>query len=84
MSDPEHQPLDGSPLPDGTYDVIIFSVDDQFDPEVLVIDLTVTAGEFRGMTMTLTTPSSMGTLVDLIGMPGTLAVADGSPHLTLD
>jgi len=26
----------------------------------------------------------MGTLVDLIGMPGTLVVTDGSPHLSLD
>jgi hypothetical protein len=84
MTDPEDQPLDGSPLPDGTYDVIIFNVDDQFDPEVHVVDLTVTAGEYRGMTMTLTAPSSMGTMVELIGMPGTLTVVGGTPDLVLD
>ncbi|MFM7068123.1 MAG: hypothetical protein ACKOYM_01565 [Actinomycetes bacterium] len=78
------QDPDASPLPDGTYDVIVFNVDDSFDPSVLVVDLTVTAGEHRGMTMTLTAPSTLGTMVELIGMPGTLDVVQGTPTLTID
>jgi len=79
----DRSPYD-APLPDGSYDVVVFNVDDSFSPETHVIDLTVINGPERGYVLTLTVPSSMGTLVDLIGMPGTVAVTHGSPHLTID
>ena len=79
----------GAPLPDGSYDVFVVNADDlpgaETSAEVTTaLELTVTSGEFRSETLALTAPTRLGEPVDLIGMPATLTILDGSPSVRID
>jgi hypothetical protein len=73
-----------SVLPDGAYDA--FVVDATEDPahDAMRLDLTIIAGEHKGEMVTLTAKGLVGTDVDLLGMPATLTVTDGEPHVDID
>ena len=74
-----------SPLPDGSYDAFVINADDLPGPEVTTaLELTITSGEFRSETLALTAPTRLGEPVDLIGMPATLTILDGSPSVRID
>ena len=74
-----------SPLPDGSYDAFVINADDMPGREVTTaLELTITSGDFRSETMALTAPTRLGEPVDLIGMPATLTILDGSPSVRID
>lgn len=82
-----HEALeDGSPLPDGVYDVFIVDADDLPGTEgpTTALELTVVSGDHRSETMALTAPARLGEPVDLIGLPATLSILGGAPSVRID
>jgi hypothetical protein len=78
-------------ITDGTYDVFVVDatpLSDETDPTSPVtgwhLELTILAGEHKGELVTLRAPTLRGIEFDLIGMPGTLAVAQGEPSFRID
>ena len=75
-------------LADGTYDVFVVdatAVDDDGAPAgSWLLELTIVAGEHTGELVALGASGLAGTDIDLLGMPGTLVVADGQPRFTVD
>lgn len=76
-------PDPGPGLADGVYDVFVFDVVDRPNGGTH-LELTITAGEHRGAVLSLGSSKWMGDPADLIGMPGTLTVVDGTPSITID
>jgi hypothetical protein len=74
-------------LPDGTYDAFVIDVteesDDSGQPQTLV-ELTIVAGEHKGLVLQVATESSIGRFEDIVGMPATLTVTNGSPQVRID
>jgi hypothetical protein len=78
-------------IADGTYDVFIVDavpLADQPDPGSAAtgwqLELTILAGEHKGDVVTVRAERLRGIEFDLIGMPGTLIVRDGTPSFTID
>lgn len=74
-------------LADGTYDVFIVDATPQEPgdrPTAWVLELTVVAGEHKGEVLSIGASGLAATEIDLIGMPGTLTVADGRPTFAVD
>jgi len=72
-------------LDDGTYDAFI--VDAREDEEVfraMSIELTITSGARKGEVITVRAMNVQRDAIALIGLPATLRVANGEPHLTID
>jgi len=69
-------------LPDGTYDVLVVDADDEGDG--VRLDLTVLAGAHKGEMITITAHGLGRDPIDLLALPGTVVVADGTPALTLE
>lgn len=67
-------------LPDGTYDAFVVDVEEHRD-ERLRVEVTITSGEHKGVLVALTTSRAFGDATSLLGMPATLRVVDGAPHL---
>ncbi len=53
-------------------------------PGVVSLDLTILAGDAKGEMVSLRADGITADPVMLLGLPGTLAVADGIPHVTLE
>ncbi len=77
-------------LPDGTYDVIVVEAsdgtdghDDERQPRVHV-SLTILGGTHRGEVVDVAVANLDRPPFDLLGLPGTLAVHEGEPHLIID
>lgn len=70
-------------LPDGTYDVFVVDATDQ-DGGAVSLDLTVTAGDHKGEVLAVTATGLGRGEIDLLGMPATLVVLGGTPHITID
>jgi len=81
MSTPD-EPL----LVDGTYDVFIVdaTVDDSGATRSVHLDLTVISGPSKGEVVSVAAHGLAGEEFELLGMPGTLVVADGRPEFRLD
>jgi hypothetical protein len=73
----------GPDIPDGTYDVFIVDVDEA-GPDTLRLSVTILGGEHKGDVVDLTASGLGVDVIDALGMPGTLVVADGEPTLTID
>ncbi len=72
-------------IPDGTYDVFVFDAeDDESDPDLLRLGVTILAGERKGDVVALAARGLGVDSIDAIGMPGTLTVVDGRPTLRID
>jgi hypothetical protein len=76
-----------STLADGTYDVFVVdateaTADDGTD--VVHLELAVTTGEHKGEVVAVTASGLGASEIDLLGMPGTLTVADGTPSFAVD
>ena len=67
-----------APLPDGRYDAFVIDADDDG------LELTLVSGEHKGEVLAVSSSSSLGDPVDLMGMPATLVVTDGVPSVTID
>jgi len=72
-----------SELPDGTYDAFIVDVEESSD-EALRIEVAITSGQHKGALIALRATRALGDATSLIGMPGTLRVVDGLPHLHVE
>lgn len=90
MSD-EPRPATGMPgespdISDGRYDVFVVDADDAPDvaDDAVRLSLTVLSGPHKSHVLELTARGLGWSSIDLIGMPGTLVVADGAPSLTID
>lgn len=71
-------------VPDGTYDVFIVDVDELDDGPGWRLELTILAGDHKGEVVSINAANLEGDEFDLIGMPGTLTVADGAPSFRID
>jgi len=72
-------------LDDGTYDAFI--VDAREIEEIsraMSIELTITSGARKGEVVTVRATNVERDAIALIGMPATLRVANGKPHITID
>ena len=72
-------------LSDGTYDVFI--VDAREDEEFLRamhLELAITSGARKGEVINMRATNMQRDVIALVGMPATLRVVDGTPHLTID
>jgi hypothetical protein len=70
-------------LPDGSYDAFVVDVEGESEGDQR-LQLTIVAGEHRGLVVTIATQSPLGSFVDLIGMPATITVSSGEPSVTID
>ena len=70
-------------LPDGTYDVVVVEVEDRGDDRT-VLDLLVLSGAHKGEVVNVAATGASYDPVDVLGIPGTLEVTDGRPHVSLE
>jgi len=72
-------------LDDGTYDVLVVdALEIDGSDGALRIEVTLLAGPHKGEVLAVTATNLGRDPLDLLAAPGTLAVADGVPHLTID
>lgn len=74
-------------LPDGTYDAFVVDVIHETDGVgrlLTHVEITVVAGEHKGLVLQVATDESIGSFEELVGMPATLTVAEGAPSITID
>jgi hypothetical protein len=71
-------------LEDGTYDAIVFDVDDTAGGDALIVELTVLAGPHKGEVVSLRASDWSGDALDLLGMPATLTVVAGEPTVRFE
>jgi hypothetical protein len=70
-------------LPDGIYDALVVDTATHDDGSVAV-DLTIVAGEAKGEVVTLRAENLSGDPLDLLGVPATITVAEGSPSVRFE
>ena len=72
--------------PDGDYDAFVIDVLDETadDGGGQRLDLTIVAGELKGLVVSVTSGVPLGDFAELVGMPATLSVRDGEPGVTID
>lgn len=70
-------------LPDGIYDALVIDAAEHDDGSVSV-DLTIVAGPSKGEVVTLLARGLEGDPLDLLGVPATIAVSDGSPSVRFE
>ncbi len=73
---------DDPPLDDGRYDAFVIDAEDR--GETVHLSITIVAGRHKGLVVELDAPRSLGADIDLMGMPATLSVVDGAPHVVID
>ena len=70
-------------LPDGSYDALVIDAVENDDGPVSV-DLTIVAGASKGEVVTLRATGIEGDPLDLLGVPATITVSDGSPSVRFE
>lgn len=72
-------------LADGTYDVIIVEADDdENEDRQLHVSVTILSGAHKSEVVDLAVTNFGRPGYELLGLPGTLTVTDGLPHLRID
>ncbi|MHB1137650.1 MAG: hypothetical protein ACYC2O_01755 [Microthrixaceae bacterium] len=74
-------------LPDGTHDAFVVDVIHETDGAgrtITHVEITLVSGEHKGLVLQVATPESIGSFEELVGMPATLTVADGTPSIRID
>ncbi len=76
----------GGVIADGTYDAFVVDAEDRSEGGVRrhVVELTLLAGPHKGEVVTVTAVGLRASEIDLLGMPATLEVRDGVPHVRID
>jgi hypothetical protein len=70
---------------DGTYDAFIIDARaDEKNIGAMHLELTITAGARKGEVINVRATNVDRDVIALIGMPATLRVLDGQPHVTVD
>lgn len=72
-----------APLDDGDHDAFVVDADDT-DAGGTRLELTIIAGEHKGRVLSITSSAHLGDPVELLGMPATITVLDGSPSVHID
>ncbi|HYZ98535.1 MAG TPA: hypothetical protein VE575_07270 [Acidimicrobiales bacterium] len=73
-----------SPLPDGTYEAVVLDAS-AGDDGAIRLELTIVAGAAKGDVVSVRTPDLGGTdPLDLLGIPATLTVTNGAPHVRVE
>lgn len=70
-------------LPDGTYDALVVDTSEHDDGSVSV-ELTIVAGPAKGEVVSLRATGLDGDPLDLLGVPATITVAEGSPSVRFE
>jgi hypothetical protein len=78
MADPE-----AAALADGTYDALVVDAEDRGDGSTGV-ELTIVAGTAKGEVVKLVARNLRGDPLDLLGVPATITVRDGSPAVRFE
>jgi hypothetical protein len=74
-------------LPDGTYDAFVVDAEEGLSDAglpLMHLSVTILTGEHKGDVIDLTAEHLRHDSIDLLGMPATLTVTDGTPHLEID
>lgn len=72
-------------LEDGTYDAFVIDArDDEEISGAMRVELTITSGARKGEVVNVRATNVQRDVIALIGMPATLRVENGEPHLTID
>ena len=74
-------------LPDGSYDAFVIDLTEaptESGQLQTFVELTIVAGEHKGLVLQVATESSSGGFEDILGMPATLTVTDGTPLVRID
>lgn len=71
------------PLPDGSYDAIVVDAE-EVDEDQIGLELTILAGPEKGRMVELKGPRGTHDAIDLLGVPATITVADGTPRVRLE
>ncbi|MGI8755348.1 MAG: hypothetical protein ACR2MB_05705 [Acidimicrobiales bacterium] len=71
-------------LEDGTYDAIVVDATDGTYPATVVMELAIAAGPHRGEVVSVTATGLGSDPIDLLAVPATIVVVDGSPEVTLE
>ena len=73
-------------LPDGTYEAFVLDAEPVPDGGVddVRVELTITSGSSKGAVVSVRGHVDGGDPLDLLGIPATLVVEDGTPRLRLD
>ena len=70
-------------LDDGDYDVLVVDAEPvEGEPDVTSLDLTIVSGETKGE-MVSVRAQGLGDAIGLLGLPGTLTVAEGRPSVQI-
>ena len=69
-------------LDDGAYDVVV--VDANAEGDAIALDLAILAGDHKGEIVTVRAAGLGRDALDLLGIPGTLRVDGGAPHVELE
>ena len=73
------------PLADGSYDALVVDVDaDARAGDDARVELVLVSGARKGEVVVVRGQVPGRSAVDLLGLPVTLVVADGEPHVVLD
>lgn len=70
-------------MPDGRYDVFIVDAE-TIDETSMRVELAMVTGDAKGDVFAIRGPLLADDPVELLGLPGTLIVADGVPRLQVD
>lgn len=76
-----------TPLADGEYPTFVVDVEEGVDDAGTALHhlaVTILSGPHKGEVVEIAARGLDGTFVDLIGMPSTLTVTDGTPTITID
>jgi hypothetical protein len=72
-------------LDDGTYDAFIIDARaDEKNIGAMRLELTITTGARKGEVVNVRATNVARDVIALIGVPATLRVVDGQPHVTVD
>jgi hypothetical protein len=75
--------MDAPLLDDGTYDVLVVDAAEHGSGGT-TLEVAVTAGVHKGEVLAMSSTSSLGDPLDLLGMPATVVVTDGVPTVRID
>lgn len=70
-------------LPDGRYDVFVVDAETD-DDDTIRLELAVVSGAQKGEVVVIRGARSGRDPLDLLGLPGTLTVADGAPRFEVE
>lgn len=70
-------------LEDGSYDAIVVDADEADDGSARV-ELTIVAGPHKGEVVTVRGEGMGDRALDLLGVPATITVRDGTPHVRFE